>query len=303
MTRTTFLAAGLFVGFIGGHHIGFARGSELPRTPEPGPAPSRPTQDAGTQPMSGPAAGPMVTNPPSSPTVPPALAASTLPAGVAAGFEADDCDTDAVWFARVAIGEVDSALATGEPTEDHAAILQTARNVAAGRGSTLGKALRALAPRLHGDREVSSERQRWVRTLPGCGDDRPSDGWTDCRDVGAGERCDGDWRLYAEGWDRFRAWAEDAVLAPTNASSCPGRLIAYGCSGLGPNGEDTRERCYDDPHALFRRDLCLLDCGTGPIHFWARDGEGCTRDDELTTAARVRAEAWCAEHADAEVCR
>jgi hypothetical protein len=202
---------------------------------------------------------------PSSPlTLDRGILAAAIPAALASARPSpDDCaPTPATWLARMAVGERDDVLATGRITDDHRGILQVARNVAAGRGVELGPALRALAPRLHGDRP-QSRRQAWVAGLPACGDAPPTT-WRDCR--GHPEDCDGDWRLYRAGWASVRAWAQWA-LRDGERGPCPGTPIAYGCSDC-----DTPGGCCDDAFAL-RRGLCRLDCG-GMIAFWSRCTEG-----------------------------
>jgi len=203
-----------------------------------------------------------------------------------------------VWYARLALGEVDSALTTGRPTDDHVAILQTVENLRRARSDsqertwTMLEAMQLAAPHITGAREgrTTKRRQLWLRTLPAHGREAPAEGWRDCSTHP--EPC-GDWEgLYGANWVTFRTWAIQQVIHGYEPT-CEGEPIAYGCYR-------EPDRCFDDPRAL-RRGLCVLPCD-GAVRFWAKDGNGCELGDERTVAVRERAAAWCAEHPEREVC-
>lgn len=304
------LSVGLIVGFTSGYlaapeHVAMAE--QNVSTGGAGEVQSVP-------PRSGAPSPPVVTAPEPEP-------AATIPADVAAAVPEPDVPPpdlsayqrstiklfppmdrtrdNGVTFGHMGIGEVGRVLwpnaagTSGEPTRDHEGMLQTAANMMEWNRLSLSDALKVLAPHITRTVEPVKVRQRWVSTMPSVGDAEPSDGWHEC-----GRHHDkacGDWDgLYAANWVRFRDWAIERVVHGY-WEECPGKPRTYGCY-------KNPRVCFDDPYAL-RRGLCVLDCGAD-LRFWARPGQGCELDDQLTTEVRRQAQDWCLldDNQDRKVC-
>jgi hypothetical protein len=153
----------------------------------------------------------------------------------------------------------------GEPTQDHAAVLQTVENKRKEleglwhRPVRLTEAMRIMAPHIIGDRSLKRGRQEWIKDLPLRGLDAPASYpdpalWAE---------------KHAQNYARFRAWAVQQVTVGY-FPVCDGKPIAYG-------GQ------IDNPIAV-SRGLCILSCGDRDT-FWAQPGNGCELTDERTLAA------------------
>lgn len=230
---------------------------------------------AAPQGPSRPGNGPSVTSPASEDAIPASLAASIPKPGTWKRTR-----EQGVQLARMGVNEDSRSLrrlpggTEGKPTIDHRLIAQTVLNRRRAKSTFTGwlDVMKWLSPHVGKVKESKRHRHEVNAHLPANGGDPPPQ-WIDCRDVDEGEDCDGDWRVHGPYWVETRERIVDLWLT-ADFDRYPVKPVQWG------NDDDVIRflKRKGETH-------CVL--GIGERNFFvARDGDGCSVDDEATMAAR-----------------
>lgn len=179
---------------------------------------------------------------------------------------------EACWVARVGINENSlpirmldvgppGRLGTGGvPTDDVWGILQVAVNTTyrSDKGYFL-EGLKRHASHVTRVRKVTRHRQEWTGELPCRGAEMPPS-WRDQHAVKPHRRVDGDWRIAAMLWPKYRKAVIGHIMRGEAPEACPGKPRKWG---------NRKDICHSRNYGW-----CILPCGD-LNYFLARPGQGC----------------------------
>lgn len=163
----------------------------------------------------------------------------------------------------------------GNLTDDHKWIAQTvySRRFARKHFSSWLDVMNFLSPHVGRIKPATRHRHQWTSMLPEIDDRRPKF-WIDCRDQK--DECDGDWRVHKKYWSEFR----ERMTQFWKTNDFRKIETDYGIKPIMWGDRNDVKRFLNRYN-----NLCVLDTNT--INFFlAKNGNGCSLDDLVTSAAR-----------------